>query len=345
MKNKSKKKTEKKHNLIIQILHKLSHDLNFLIHRITKWKKILKFRSKIFWILTIISYIFLILQLFYFKDILSSVPYLLLFFVAFHYFFIEIYKEKQKNMLYVLLILSVIQIVFFWIENLYITLAILTLNIWIFLLSDYLKHTATSRRKFYSRSYFVSWWYSFTIFLTVTYCLTLLGTYKQFPFTCQDLSNNSEKFVNVISQPFKLWIQEASNLKNSIENFITHNKLIDIISFWSNIEVQEKSTWTIYSWILWKINWYKQIMFDQVMEDNELVNMGTCDFLLWEIKKRYDKPTFKFSVILLSFLLLYPFLRLTTYIVSVISYLLYHVLKIFNIYRKRKIEIQVEEIV
>lgn len=344
-KTKKEQKDIKAKSKINFLLSRLAEDLNFIIKVITTWKKILKIRSKILWILTISFYFMVIFWLFYEKNIISSLIYLLLFFVTFHFFFIEIYKYKLANLFYILFILSIIEIIFFGFNNMYITFSIVILNIWIFILADYLRNETVFKTKFSSWDYFVWWGYLFTVFLTLLYCFTLIWNYKIFPFTCQSLSDNSTRFVDIIAQPFKLWIQEASSIKSNLTNFLENNKLIDLITIWSAIEVTDKTNWSIYWWIVNKFEWYKQLMFDQVIQDKDLVNMWTCDFMLKEIQKRYNNPTFKFSVILLSFLLLYPFLRLATYIVNLIWYIVYNILKVFNIYRKKKVNKEIEEIV
>jgi len=65
--------------------------------------------------------------------------------------------------------------------------------------------------------------------MTLTYCFILIGTYKSFPFTCQNLSENSQQFIDIVSQPFKLGMQEVSNIKGSVSNFLENNKIRDLV--------------------------------------------------------------------------------------------------------------------
>jgi hypothetical protein len=66
--------------------------------------------------------------------------------------------------------------------------------------------------------------------------------------------------------------------------------------------------------------------------------------MITQIKERYNKPSFKLSVILLISLLLWPFLRFSLFIIGVLNVILFKILTFIRVYRfVLKLE-EVEEI-
>lgn len=73
-------------------------------------------------------------------------------------------------------------------------------------------------------------------------------------------------------------------------------------------------------------------LFDQVVRDNTSVNSSICSVLVEEISERYNKPAFQFSVIMLLFILLYPFLRTFVWVIEGVAWLVLKILLFFGVY-------------
>jgi hypothetical protein len=70
--------------------------------------------------------------------------------------------------------------------------------------------------------------------------------------------------------------------------------------------------------IIWQFNEWKDLAVDQIMMQQESYNSGMCDMLLEEINAKYNLKEFKLSAILLTYLLLFGFVRVAIFIMSLI---------------------------
>lgn len=82
-----------------------------------------------------------------------------------------------------------------------------------------------------------------------------------------------------------------------------------------------------------------------MIQENTLVNMGICDLVLNEIESRSDQTSFQLSVLILMFILLYPFVRLAFFVISFLSLIVFKILYWLKVYKVHTIEEEIEEIV
>ncbi len=68
--------------------------------------------------------------------------------------------------------------------------------------------------------------------------------------------------------------------------------------------------------ILIQFNEWKSNSVDQIVSQQESYSLGMCDMLLDEINAKYSLKEFKFSAILLIYLLLFGFVRVAFLIMS-----------------------------
>lgn len=298
-------------------------------------------RPIVFIFLTIILYFIVFYKLLFQTFLLQSLIYILLFFIFFHFAYLELYKFKQKYLIIILIILSIIEMFFVWATNIYIILSILILNSWIFLLANNLKSESDNKIKFNSIWYFSVWWYVFTVFVTIGYSLNLFWTYNQFPFTCQNLSQYSNQVIDFVTKPFKLWLQEANNRKQSTTIFFESN-IKDLIKIWNNIKIDDNNS--KYKIFLKTLNNYKKTMIDATLKENNDINIGMCDYILQKVKQEYNKTWFRISIILLLFLLLYWFVRIVFWATSIISFFLFKILYRCKVYKIKTEKKDIEKI-
>ncbi len=95
-------------------------------------------------------------------------------------------------------------------------------------------------------------------------------------------------------------------------------------------------------WILWKIDSFKDKIIDQVLADKKLIDSWVCNYIIDEIWKRYNKPQFKFSVIVLLWFLIFPFVRIFFFILWIINLLIFKLFNILWVYKFVKIKEEVE---
>lgn len=285
--------------------------------------------------ITLFFYIMVVFSLFFVKDIFQSLLFIFLFFISFHFFFLETKNYKLRYFLIWIIILSILESFLIWFDIWQYIASLCVFNLGIFAFVSYIQVPLKRKIWFNSLSYFTVWWYIFTVFTTITYSFALIGMYSQFPFKCEDLSKASNNVVDFFTNPFRLWIEKATQIKDdtqsffnaSIENTILKNtSLPSYTKFWS------------------LINDYREMIINQVVKDNTSINMWICDYVLWEINSRYNKPAFQFSLILLMYLLFYPFLRIIFWIMSIIWIVIFKILLWLKVYNIKIVLKEVEEI-
>lgn len=172
-------------------------------------------------------------------------------------------------------------------------------------------------------NYFVSGGYIFTVFVTIGYGIALIGLYTSFPFTCEGLSASSNKVVDTITTPFKLWLKEAETLKDQAKLF-----------FWAQVKdavlLNRHLQNTPEPWLFGLIS--KQLI-KQIQAENVSTSMGICDYLLTKVNIVFGKPEFAASLILLLFLLLYPFIRIVFRVMSLIAFVVFKICYFTGIYK------------
>jgi len=122
----------------------------------------------------------------------------------------------------------------------------------------------------------------FTVFVTIAYSFFVVGYYKKFPFTCEGLSRSSNSVIDFISNPFKIGLEEAKQLKENTELFFG-SKLIDL----KKIQIENETKETTF---VDKISYYKKNFLDQTIKDNNTLNMGICEYILKELNTIYSAP-------------------------------------------------------
>lgn len=279
-------------------------------------------------------YVIVSYSLFVQANLLTSLLYLLIFFIVFHLFFIEIYTYKFRYFFLSVLFLLVLVSVFWWQNNLNIILSILALHTWIILLGYYLKDELHNTISFSSFSYFLCGWYIFTVCVTLAYGIALIGFYKTFPFTCAWLSASSNQVVDTVSQPFTLWLEEVKKIKNQTRLFFWA-RVKDVVQLDQQLHaVQDPGP-------LGRIS--KELVH-QIQNENVSTSMGICDYLLSKVHTQFWKSEFTASLILLLFLMLYPFVRIVVAVMSILAFIIFKLCYLIGIYEVSSSPEEIEKI-
>lgn len=294
----------------------------------------------IFLWLTLIAYGLIFFKLFGQFFALESMIYVILFFLFFHFFYLEIRRLPIKYLAILMLTITITQWFFIWYSHLWLIGSIAAINMGIIYLARLLQWSSYEKTSWDSTSYFTTWWYMFTVFITIAYSCFIIGYYEKFPFTCEWLSEASNSVIDYVTKPFKLGIDEAKAIKESTQNFFS-SKISDVVSVSEGIDINTTTEWPKF---LEKLNSYKSQLIDQTIQDNIKVNMGICDYVLGEINTIYNTPGVKVSLIALMFLLLYGFIRIEFRIMTGIGIILFRILYALKIYKTKKILKEVEEL-
>jgi len=321
------------------------------------WKSRAKLRTSIFLVLSLIAYIFTFFYLFAGHDLFASIVCIFFLFIFFHFLCLDIKKFKTKYFLMIMFILTfmgLFVLLSFGLEtNIWLILAVITFNTSLFVLYNSLKII-----QFSSISYFLRWWYIFTLFITVTYSLALVWMFSKFPLTCDWLQWASNKLIEFVEKPFKFsvdkigvfteWVQWNLIWKFETEAPVEEKKIFDMDQVLlkakdKNISIED--TDENMKPIITQFNKWKSNAIDQIMWQQESYSVWVCDMVLNEINKKFSLKWFGLSVVLLSYFLLFGFVRIAFFIMSFIWFLLFKLLYLTSLYRVRKVKKEVDDIV
>ncbi len=187
--------------------------------------------------------------------------------------------------------------------------------------------------------------------------------FQKFPFTCEWLQGASDKLIDFVEMPFAFSVDRISSFGDEDEvviidgveekleiqyssqsgHILLDEKVEDVLWKAKNIEVLPDSNSDI-SPIVWQFNEWKSKAVDQIMWQQESYSLGMCDMLLDEINAKYDLKEFKLSAILLTYLLLFGFVRVAIFIMSLIWFIIFKLLYLVWLYKVKKIKKEVNEV-
>lgn len=297
-------------------------------------------RGLIFTILTLWSYVLSIIYLFGLHDILWSITFIFLTFIFFHFLFIDIKNMNLWHFILVLACLCIIEIPLFFIlkreTNARIILSLLMLNwaVWALFYSLWMIN-------FNSIGYFTRWWYIFTLCISIMYSIAFVGMFQSFPFTCQWLHDASGKMFEFVEKPFVM-IKYRKSEKSETSNKFEEN-VSNLINNINDVDLSS-SEWNTENPIINKINEFKANTIDQILSDKSEYTNWVCDLLLNEINSILANDGVKRSVILLSYLLLYWFIRLAIFVMSWIAFIIFKILYWTKVYKISGTTKKVDEI-
>lgn len=198
------------------------------------------------------------------------------------------------------------------------------------------------------------------------YSISLIWMFQQFPFTCEWLNEASNKLFEFVEKPFLItfskkqneekWIEHDWLLIETITEDTVHYAPIDSdiieevdeqIPLWG-----EDMSWDeIISWdekllkpVISKITELKSLTIDQVLDEQESYSSAVCELLLDEINSKFWIENFKRSAILLIYLLLYWFIRISFWVMSGIAFIIFKILYRCRVYKISQITKKVDEI-
>lgn len=298
-------------------------------------------RKIVRWLISAGIYFWTIYSLLVHNNILQSILFALIFFIVFHFTYLELYQTKRRYVLWGLLLLSAIEFLIFSQATLLMRWAILGINAAIYMLAKALQGESHDKISFDGRGYFTVGGYMFTVFITIAYSLVVMGMYDVFPFSCTDLSRMSQQVIDVATKPLELWVNEVSNMKASTDKFFS-SKVKDVVDIGKMIDIAPSKPGN--NSMLASLDAYKKTLIDQAIANNKEINTGICDYLITYIQKIYNNPAFVTSVVVSLFLLLYGFIRVVVWVMSGIGYLLFQLMYLVGVYHTKKVMEEVERL-
>ena len=200
-----------------------------------------------------------------------------------------------------------------------------------------LDEAANQSISFKAINYFTNGGYFFTFGMTIAYSLFTIGIYHSFPFTCNELNQTSANVVQSITKPFNI-----TRLQNSDTNakILSQTKVSDLVAVGKvfNIESAVKIPQ------LEEFKTRKDNLITKTLNENKELNQGVCEFTLSKLNQQIKNPWFQIWVIILMVAIVYPFLRIVVFIMSLIWFIFFEIMKGTKLYSIEKVMTEVEKI-
>ena len=158
------------------------------------------------------------------------------------------------------------------------------------------------------------------------------------------MNDASDKLFEFIEKPFILIKSHWKDNETVEENTLVENYII-ISQNSGLIENVRNASWNdVIKPIISKISELKATTIDQVLDEQDSYSSNMCEMLLNEINSKFGLENFKRSVILLTYLLLYWFIRISFWVMSGIAFVLFKIMYRCKVYRISKTTKKVDEI-
>ena len=162
------------------------------------------------------------------------------------------------------------------------------------------------------------------------YSVAFVWMFQSFPFTYQWLNDASGKLFEFVEKPFVMIkhrniekIENSNKFEENVSNLIENMNTADI-------SINE---WDSENQLIKKINTFKANTIDQIISDKSEYSEWVCDLLLDEINTILANDWVKWSVILLSYFLLYWFIRIAIFVMSWVAFVLFKILYRSKVYK------------
>ena len=303
-----------------------------------------KIRLIIFVILWLINYLVCTISLFFWKwFIIPAISFIFLFLLI-YFIALDCYKIKFRYVLLVLFWIFLFETISFIIllgfsRYLLAELVLFNVAIWtlLFLLDWQLDH----RTDFSPLSYFTQWWFFIVSLLTIFFCVFMMWKYTQIPFTCDDI----EKF------PAKIAETTANPLKNTRNKIISRFKedeeeTLNMPEFFAIWNPLSKSTdLASADAVEWFFTNIRNTIENQTVWITNQVSKSTCKQYIKILQKTQKSEWIQIAWIVIGYLLLVWVFKILLWVVSVIWFVSFIILRIFGVYKYEKRMVEKEVIV
>lgn len=285
----------------------------------------------------LVSYVSTIIGLFFTNSLLIPLISFIVLFISIYFFAIDLYQYPKRYFLRILL--GIATVVELWIlpgttRHLYVEVIVYNLTIILFFF--FLFRQLRNSLSFSAFAYFTEGGYTIAALLTIFFSVVMLGKYSQIPFSCEDIDNFSTQLVEA---PIEILDSSKQSIKNVRTTLFPSSELtqetviVDLGDIqWNKSEVElffEKS---------------RDFLQTQAVELQGSVSKNSCEFVMTTLKKIQINEGFQLAVIVLMYFLLIGIFKILLWMISIIGFLIFLVLKPWKLYTYEKKEIQKESI-
>ncbi len=294
-------------------------------------KKLLFIRWQIVFLFTLTFYLLSIYYFFFSTKLLFWLLFSVIFFIIIHYFLIDLKKIDLSNLILFIVFILILNLLILKIDNIFYVIWIIFFHIAILFLVIDIHEEIYNRINISTRKIFNMWSRLFSMILSLVFALTFFWTYKTFDLTCdkfysllENTSNIAKHYLNIHFPKIKKDIK-VKDFFWKILNWKNENQFNDI-----------KLSYLVDP-LFWKV-----MIANQIVENKKILDKKFCQIIIFNIKNKYTKPWFQFSVMFLMFMLFYPIIRFVIFLLSFVNYILFHFAIFLRIYKYKKIVDDVE---
>jgi len=305
-----------------------------------KWENVVKYlifiRKQLVLIFTLAFYMLTVYYFFIQPKILIALVFAIFFFASAHYFVIELKKTDIWNLMILIalvVIANVLFLAYLGLDNIFYTLGLVVLHLGILFLFLDIYEEVYNRIVINSWKIFTMWARMFSLTLSLTFALSFLGTYRTFNLTCDQIYDFIQKTSKVAANYFDMHLP---TIKKDV-------KLKEVISKIWSWNVQPQFTGLKLSYLV-KPDFWKSVVVNQIMENKKILDKNICQIIVSNIKEKYNRPGFQFTVMFLIFMLFYPLIRLVIFVLALINWIMFQLARFAKIYRYKKVVEEVEMI-
>jgi len=291
------------------------------------------FRKYFIVIFTLSFYMLSIYYFFFDANILLGLLFSIFFFLFSHFFLIELKKIDITNLLLIIVVSSLFELFLVWFDNFFYVIWVLLFNISVFFLVRDIYEEIYNRIRINSYKLFTMWIKIYSLILSLVFAVSFLWTYRTFNLTCDDIYSWIKKVSNYALQNFWLHIPEVKDTK--LSDVVNHIDTTSKVLSW-NVNIKLSSALEVSFW--------KNMIINQILDNKKLLDKNICSIIVWQIKEKYNKPWFQFTVMFLIFLLFYPFVKLILYVLAIINLIIFKILNLCKVYSFKK-EVEDVEII
>lgn len=284
-----------------------------------------KIRFIIFLVLASVLYFVFFYELFLAKRALVAGLLFCIFFIVLPFLAIDLRKVKKIWIYWTIFFVGLILSMLLPQNNWQTVIAL-----WISLLGTawllrYLWEYFSEVRKVARFQYFSRTGYWFTMIMTIMFGFALLGMNSSFPFSCDQIWNRSDKIIQTSTNPLSLWSSQQGDAQK-----LPLPKKEEKSEFETELS---KLWWNLRTNVRWGL-----------VDTQKTINFKVCSVVLEQLTKLYQNPVFQIAAIFAIYLLLYWVVRLLVWVITILGYCCFLILKRCKVYKKKKILVEVDEI-
>ncbi|MDR0608275.1 MAG: hypothetical protein LBG52_08305 [Candidatus Peribacteria bacterium] len=277
-----------------------------------------KVRFTLTGLITLITYGICMFTLFETNALLISLASFIILFISLYFLAIDLQTFHHRKIGILLLLFTIGELIFFggttWHSYAEIVLFNLAIGLLLFFLFFQLKH----RIHFSAFTYFTEGGYTIAATLTLFFSVLMLGKYSAIPFTCEDLIQFSDKLVG--SEVFKKFVpSKTASHPQPLPSF----EKSEVEQFFENTTTFFKS---------------------QIGELSDSVSKNSCEFLMGKLRTTQVHEGFQLAVLALMYFILIGIFKILLWMISVIGFLIFLLLKPLHIFTYEKVMIEKEMI-